>query len=209
MNRLLLFASGALLVVVALLSVAVLQSRSFSTKQEKTVGASATLEDEGAPTGNDPRIKRDTLLSARSAPAAPAFAEGAWINSDALSVEKLRGRVVLVDFWTFGCYNCRNTLPALKKFNADYGNRGLTIVGVHSPEFEREKNVEELRRQTQSLGILYPVVSDNDFDTWRAYGIEAWPTVVILDKKGRIRYSHVGEGSYEAQGRAIETLLAE
>lgn len=151
----------------------------------------------------------DILIEASKAGRAPALAEGTWINSQPLSLESLRGRVVLVDFWTFGCYNCRNTLPALKRFDARYRERGLTIIGVHSPEFEREKNIDNLRREVNSLGIRYAVVTDNDYKTWRAYGIEAWPTVVIVDKEGRIRMKHVGEGLYDAQESVIKKLLTE
>jgi peptide-methionine (R)-S-oxide reductase len=121
----------------------------------------------------------------------------------------MRGRVVLVDFWTFGCYNCRNTLPTLKKFDAAYREKGLTIVGVHTPESDYEKKFSNIQDAVKRNGIKYPVVTDTDGDMWRAYNIEAWPTVVILDKQGRIRYTHIGEGAYEMQEKVIKTLLAE
>ena len=141
--------------------------------------------------------------------AAPELAPGDWINSEPLKLSDLRGRVVLIDFWTFGCYNCRNTLPYLKNWNARYREKGLTIIGVHSPEFDEEKDVANLRRQISSLGIGYPVVTDNDFKTWNAYKVEAWPTVFLLDKQGRIRFMHVGEGAYDETERLIQQLLAE
>jgi methionine-R-sulfoxide reductase len=157
-----------------------------------------------------PADTRDVFISAKNARQAPALVENVpWINSDPLTLEGLRGRVVLVDFWTFSCYNCRNTLPTLKRFDASYRERGLTIVGVQTPEFDSEKKVETVRGQVRALGIKYPVVMDNDYVTWRAYGVEAWPTVVILDKQGRIRYTHIGEGAYDAQEKIIKTLLAE
>src|SRR5215212_3189960 len=146
--------------------------------------------------------------SAESA-AAPALAAGDWINSKPLRLEDLRGRVVIIDFWTFGCYNCRNTLPFIKDWNNRYREKGLTIIGVHSPEFEEERNVENLRRQIASLGLSYPIVTDNDYQTWNAYKVEAWPTIFLLDKRGRIRWMHVGEGSYDATERLIQQLLAE
>jgi peptide-methionine (R)-S-oxide reductase len=152
---------------------------------------------------------RDALIAASKAKLAPGFSTGQWINSDATTLESLRGRVVLVDFWTFGCYNCRNTLPTLKKFDAAYRDKGLTIVGVHTPESDYEKNFDKIQAAVKSNGIKYPVVTDTDGETWRAYNIEAWPTVVILDKQGRIRYSHVGEGEYDVQEKVIRTLLAE
>ncbi len=156
-----------------------------------------------------PDTRRDVLIAANRAPKAPPLAEGAWINSQPLSLENLRGRVVLVDFWTFGCYNCRNTLPTLKKFDAAYRDKGLTIVGVHTPESDYEKKFDKIQDAVKRNGIKYPVVTDTNGDTWRAYNIEAWPTVVILDKQGRIRYTHIGEGMYEEQERVIKKLLAE
>ena len=141
--------------------------------------------------------------------AAPDLAAGDWINSEPLKLEDLRGRVVLIDFWTFGCYNCRNTLPFIKGWHDRYRDQGLTVVGVHSPEFEYEKKVENLRREVNSLEIPYPVVSDNDYKTWDAYNVGAWPTLFLLDKQGRIRWTHVGEGRYDETERLIQKLLAE
>ena len=146
--------------------------------------------------------------TAESAPA-PDLASGEWINSKPLKLQDLRGRVVLIEFWTFGCYNCRNTLPFVKGWNDRYRDKGLTIIGVHSPEFDEERNVENLRHQVASLGISYPVVTDNDFKTWNAYKVEAWPTIFLLDKQGRIRWMHVGEGAYDETEQLIQKLLAE
>lgn len=148
-------------------------------------------------------------VEAKDAPAAPAFSQGAWINSDALTLASLRGRVVVVDFWTFGCYNCRNTLPSIKRLHDTYAAKGLTVVGVHTPESAYEKDFANVRRSVGSLGIRYPVVTDNDYATWHAYNVNAWPTVFILDRRGRVRYQHVGEGAYEEQERVVKTLLAE
>lgn len=140
---------------------------------------------------------------------APALAHGDWINSEPLSLEDLRGRVVLVEFWTFGCINCRNTLPFVKSWHDRYRDKGLTVIGVHSPEFAEERIVENLRRQVVSLEINYPVVSDNDYRTWNAYDVQAWPTMFLLDKRGRIRWKHVGEGDYDETERVIQKLIAE
>ena len=140
---------------------------------------------------------------------APELAAGDWINSAPLKLNDLRGRVVLIEFWTFGCINCRNTLPFVKSWHDRYQDKGLTVIGVHSPEFDDERKVENLRREVASLGIRYPVVTDNDYQTWNAYHVEAWPTTFLLDKQGRIRWMHVGEGGYDEAERLIQSLLAE
>lgn len=158
--------------------------------------------------GSTPINSSDGLLSGSESPG-PEFAQGARINSDALTLKGLRGRVVLVEFWTFGCYNCRNTLPSVKNWDARYREKGLTIVGVHSPEFATERNIENVRREVVSLGIRYPVVTDNEYETWRAYNVSAWPTIFLLDKSGRICWMHVGEGAYDETERMIQKLLAE
>lgn len=144
-----------------------------------------------------------------SASQAPELAKGDWVNSEALAVKGLRGQVVVIDFWTFGCYNCRNTLPSLKSWDAKYRDKGLTIIGVHTPEFDTEKKIENVRGEVASLDLHYPVVTDNDYATWNAYGVEAWPTLFVLDKSGRIRWRHVGEGAYAETEAVIQKLLAE
>ena len=140
---------------------------------------------------------------------APELASGEWINSQPLKLNDLRGRVVLIEFWTFGCINCRNTLPFVKSWHDRYRERGLTVIGVHSPEFDEERDVEHVRREVSSLGITYPVVTDNDYLTWNAYKVEAWPTIFLLDKQGRIRWKRVGEGDYDEAERLIQKLLTE
>ena len=161
------------------------------------------------PNGGLPNLAADTPISAAKAPAAPEFAKGNWINSDPLTLLQLRDHVVLVEFWTFGCDNCLNTLPTVKEWDTRYRERGLTIVGVHSPETQSEFIIESVRRAVPALGIKYPVVTDNDHQTWDAYGVEAWPTMFVLDKQGRIRWLHVGEGSYDKTEAIIGELLAE
>ena len=140
---------------------------------------------------------------------APELSAGYWINSDPLKLKDLRGRVVLIEFWTFGCFNCRNTVPHIKSLSDRYRDKGLTVIGVHSPETAAESNIEDLRREVASLGISYPVVTDNDHQTWNAYNAYAWPTIFLLDKQGRIRWMRVGEGNYDETERLIQKLLAE
>lgn len=159
--------------------------------------------------GKSEFVTSNSSTSGTNSPTAPEFAPGTWINSEPLTLKSLKGRVVLLDFWTFGCYNCRNTLPFVKRWHERYSDKGLTIIGVHSPEFEAEKKIENLRREVASLGIRYPVVTDNDYVTWRAYKVAAWPTVFLLDKTGHIRWSHVGEGAYDETENTIQKLLAE
>lgn len=197
------------------------RSRSNITAPSSTSNAATRIDNVTANTSNSAALpdvnltssastdSGDSLIAARAARRAPALVEGRWINSDPLTIEGLHGRVVLVDFWTFGCYNCRNTLPFLKRMDTSYREKGLTIIGVETPEFDSEKNFGSLREAVKSLGIKYPVITDNDGATWRAYGIEAWPSIVILDKQGRIRFTHIGEGAYKEQEQVIKTLLAE
>jgi thiol-disulfide isomerase/thioredoxin len=158
---------------------------------------------------SSPMVSSDTVVSENNSPVAPELASGTWINSDPLTLLGLRGRVVLIEFWTFGCYNCRNTLPSVKSWDARYHEKGLTVVGVHSPELEDEKKIENVRHEVASLGIRYPVVTDNDYATWKRYNVDAWPTIFVLDKMGRIRWSHVGEGAYDQTEQMIQKLLAE
>lgn len=145
----------------------------------------------------------------KTAKMAPELSQGTWINSDPLTLKDLRGRVVLVDFWTFACYNCRNTLPFVKRWHERYVAQGLTVIGVHSPELDEERSLDNVRREVASLGIKYPVVTDNDFANWKAYDVYGWPTVFLLDKSGRIRWMHVGEGAYEEAEQTIQQLLKE
>jgi len=151
----------------------------------------------------------DSLTTENNASAAPEFAPGNWINSEPLTLKSLRGNVVVVEFWTFGCYNCRNTLPSIKAWDARYRKKGLTVVGVHAPEFDDERKLENVRREVAALEIQYPVVTDNDYQTWRAYDVEAWPTIFVIDKYGRTRGTHVGEGAYDETEQLIQKLLAE
>jgi len=154
-------------------------------------------------------IPSRTLTEETKAPTAPELSSGLWINSAPLTLKSLHGRVVLIEFWTFACYNCLNTLPTVKKWDAQYRDKGLTIIGVHTPETDLERNEVDLKREITELGIKYPVVTDNDYSTWKAYRVEAWPTLFLLDKQGRVRWMHVGEGYYDETEEMIKKLLAE
>jgi thiol-disulfide isomerase/thioredoxin len=159
-------------------------------------------------TGRSKIVSSEVLVPANETKA-PEFASGNWINSEPKTLQSLRGRVVLIEFWTFGCYNCRNTLPYIKRWHEQYGAAGLTVVGVHSPEFSEERNIENVRSEVASLGIKYPVVTDNDYQTWHAYQVEAWPTIFVVDREGWVRRMHVGEGEYDETEQTIQKLLSE
>lgn len=160
-------------------------------------------------TAGEQMIPSRTLAEESKAPTAPEFSTGIWINSEPLTLKSLHGRVVLIEFWTFACYNCRNTLPSLKKWDTQYRDKGLTIIGVHTPELDFERDIDQLRREVAGLGINYPVVTDQDYSTWKAYKVEAWPTLFLLDKQGHVRWTHVGEGYYDETEEVIKKLLAE
>ena len=131
----------------------------------------------------------------------------AWINSEPLTIEELRGKVVLVDFWTYTCVNCIRTFPYLREWNERYADDGLVIVGVHSPEFEFEKDYSNVLKATRDNGITWPVGQDNDFETWDSYSNRFWPATYLVDKDGVVRYSHFGEGAYDETEDRIRDLL--
>jgi len=140
----------------------------------------------------------------------PGF-EGAdiWLNSAPLTKEKLAGKTVLVDFWTHSCVNCLRTIPHLKAWHEAYAGHGLVIIGVHTPEFEFEKNPEGVGRAVKRLGIAYPVVIDNDYLLWNRYRNHYWPAHYFADDRGRLRYRHFGEGDYAHSEAVIRALLEE
>ncbi|HEY7139928.1 MAG TPA: redoxin domain-containing protein [Methylomirabilota bacterium] len=146
---------------------------------------------------------------ARIGQPAPEITGGPWLNSEPLSLAGLRGRVVFVEFWTFGCINCRNVLPQLRAWHERYQAAGLTIVGVHSPEFLWEKPPDRVAAAVRELDVRYAVVQDNDFAIWKRFGTWAWPTAVLVDRRGVIRYTHIGEGAYAETEAMIRGLLDE
>ena len=133
----------------------------------------------------------------------------AWLNSPPLTPEQLKGKVVLVDFWTYSCINCIRAIPYVRAWAEKYRDQGLVVIGVHSPEFAFEKFIPNVAKAVTDLGITYPVAIDNNFDVWRAFDNRYWPAHYFIDAKGQIRYHHFGEGDYDASERVIQTLLAE
>ena len=170
--------------------------------QHQGVGTVAAAADEGSGAEALPVLGR-----------APDFVDTQqWFNTPgdrALTLRELRGRVVLVDFWTYTCINCIRTFPYLKAWDERYRDHGLTIVGVHTPEFPFEREAGNVAAAIEQNGIRYPVVQDNDYGTWNAYGNQYWPAKYLIDAKGRVRYVHFGEGEYEETEAAIRELLAE
>ena len=132
-----------------------------------------------------------------------------WINSEPLSLDDLRGRVVMVDFWTYTCINCLRTLPHLRTWHDKYAGRGLVLVGVHSPEFDFEKEETKVRDAIAREGVAWPVAMDNDFETWRAYRNRYWPHKFLIDHSGVVRYDRIGEGGYLETELEIRALLEE
>lgn len=132
---------------------------------------------------------------------------GVWFNSPPLTLESLRGKVVIIDFWTYTCINCQRTFPYLRAWHEKYKDQGLVIIGVHSPEFEFEKSQNNLSQAIADFKLPYPIVQDNDFATWRAYDNQYWPAKYIIDREGNIRYTHFGEGAYDESENIIQELL--
>jgi cytochrome c biogenesis protein CcdA/thiol-disulfide isomerase/thioredoxin len=134
---------------------------------------------------------------------------GDWLNSPPLTLKDLKGKVVLIDFWTYTCINCIRTLPYLKSWHDKYKDEGLVIIGVHTPEFEFEKDVRNVRSAMDDYKILYPVMQDNNYATWNAYRNRYWPAKYLIDRTGKIRYTHFGEGKYDESEEMIQELLKE
>jgi thiol-disulfide isomerase/thioredoxin len=132
-----------------------------------------------------------------------------WLNSPPLTNEQLRGKVVLIDFWTYSCINCIRTLPYVNAWAEKYKGQGLVVIGVHAPEFAFEKKIDNVKQAIADFKIKYPVAIDNDYRIWRAFENSYWPAHYVIDAKGQLRYSHFGEGDYAETEKAIQDLLRE
>jgi thiol-disulfide isomerase/thioredoxin len=130
-----------------------------------------------------------------------------WLNSQPLSIASLKGKVVLVQFWTFSCINCQRTLPYIVRWHQRYATQGLQVIGVHTPEFAFERDPNNVRKALQRYQIAYPVPMDNEFKTWNAYRNRYWPNLYLADRQGFLRYSHAGEGAYDVTEQRIQQLL--
>ncbi|MDB6060983.1 MAG: DipZ protein [Verrucomicrobiaceae bacterium] len=172
--------------------------------------------------GADSNVMSNTMMGgammAAKASTAPVADEGelpsldgavTWLNSAPLTAESLRGKVVLIDFWTYSCINCLRTLPYVKNWYDKYKDHGLVVIGVHAPEFAFEKDEKNVRRAVRDLGVTYPVALDNNYVIWKAFGNRYWPAHYFIDANGRIRGHHFGEGNYDESEQLIRKLLEE
>ena len=196
--------------LIAVLAAVVVLSRPSSTNPTAT--GSAPMVGDAVPAvsaSQAPMESKPAVAPRATGPVAPDFdGGGSWINSQPLKLADLKGKVVLVNFWTYGCYNCRNTLPYVKGWWEKYQDQGLVIVGVHTPEFAAEHELANVQRAVEREEIGWPVVQDNDYAIWRAYGNHYWPRFYLVDDRGQIVYDHIGEGAYEETDRQIAAALA-
>lgn len=132
-----------------------------------------------------------------------------WIGSSPIKDSDLKGKVVLVEFWTFGCINCKRAIPYVQSWYKKYEKDGLVVIGIHTPEFAYERDRENVQKAMNKMGLDFPVTLDNQFTIWNQWGNQYWPTLYLADKKGRVRWRHIGEGSYKKTEDAIQLLLRE
>ncbi|MGY3175292.1 cytochrome c biogenesis protein CcdA/thiol-disulfide isomerase/thioredoxin [Pseudomonas sp. TE12234] len=179
--------------------------------------AGKSPRDSAAMTAQNPVSEEGALPVADKAPGTlpvegnlpPLSGAVQWLNSPPLDAQALKGKVVLVDFWTYSCINCLRTLPYVKAWAEKYRDQGLVVIGVHAPEFAFERDIKNVTQAMKDLGINYPVAIDNEFKIWRAFNNEYWPAHYFADAQGRIRYHHFGEGEYAESERVIQQLLRE
>jgi thiol-disulfide isomerase/thioredoxin len=195
--------AGALIALTAVVIALGLDTRFQTALPGYTDALQSKVEGRAAATLAEP----STLQNFGSAPELARIER--WLNGPPRTLAGLRGKVVLVDFWTYSCINCLRTLPHLKAWYAAYHARGLEIVGVHTPEFAFERVASNVSAATRRLGVTWPVALDNDYATWKAFGNQYWPAEYLIDKRGRLRNVHFGEGEYPQTEASIRELLGE
>jgi thiol-disulfide isomerase/thioredoxin len=203
-------AALGLIVLVAVVGVAVLTGRSSDEPTPAAPAEPATADSLPAPTTTATTIAPPELPD-RGVHPELRDVDG-WLQSDVTSLEELRGKVVAVQFWTFGCSNCKNTLPAMQALYEDHRDDGFEIVGVHAPEFSYEADVDNISEAAVELGVAWPIVLDTrkrTFHSWQEGPRGHWPRIYLLDRDGHIRYDHIGEGRYAEIDAAVQALLAE
>lgn len=149
------------------------------------------------------------LFNSTQATELPPVTGETWINSPPLQAEDLKGNVVLVKFWTFGCHNCNAVEPYVIQWHQKYARKGLVVIAIHTPEFAHERQLDNVKAYVKQHKVPYPVVLDNDFTNWRRFSNQYWPTLYLADRSGQIRYRKIGEGAYQQTEKWIRKLLAE
>ena len=191
-------------VVLAVVSVgAIAVSRRTPAQKIVTAAAPAAISASGATAATAKPVVTLPVLS----PSAPDVVPAGWINTPGLTPADLEGKVVLYEFWTFGCYNCKNVLPHVKAWHARYAKDGLITLSIHTPEFDYEGKVENIQKFVTENEITYPVALDPDSHIWQAFQNHYWPNMFLHDQQGQRRYEHIGEGSYDETEDAIRLLL--
>ena len=180
-----------------------LKIAAFGASMVVALGAVAALT--GFASASDTAALKSTQQTGAQAPEFTGIDN--WLNSPPLDLKQLRGKVVLVEFWTFDCINCAHTVPHVKDWYAKYRDKGLVVVGVHTPEYTFERDTGNLKKAIARYGIEYPVAQDNQYATWNAYGNQYWPALYLIDQNGKLVYSHFGEGRYAQTEDAIRGLL--
>lgn len=185
---------------------------SFALKKEMMSTATPTSSYEDMPIPTPPKsdisLTTDRAITSQVGQILPEFQGiSQWLNSPPLKISDLKGSVVLVQFWTFACINCQRTLPYITRWHRQYAERGLKIIGIHTPEFPFERDVNNVKKALKEYQITYPVPLDNEFKTWLAYKNEYWPNLFLADRQGIRRYNHIGEGAYDETEQTIRQLL--
>ena len=190
--------------VIGILLVIFLSGCTIAPSAPADDGSNASVQLENS----DTSMKKNIRLSDFGL--APELETTVWLNVDQpLRMENLRGKVVLIEMWTFGCINCKHVIPKLREWHEKFADQGLVIIGNHYPEFSYEKDLDNLKAAVADLDIQYAVTQDNDGTTWRSYENRYWPTLYLIDKDGHIRYQHIGEGNYDKTEAVIIQLLAD
>jgi thiol-disulfide isomerase/thioredoxin len=184
-----------------------MEDRPLSRRSVLTAGIAAGLFGPAA-LSMASEVSAPAMRLAAAGGAAPGFIGiTQWLNSSPLTIESLRGKVVMVNFWTYGCYNCTNAMPHVTKLYEKYKSQGLVVVGIHTPEFPFEKSTGNVQTALKRHAITFPVAQDNDYATWKNYSNQYWPAQYIADKNGKIIYTHAGEGEYDVMDRTVQRLL--
>lgn len=205
MNLLLLNACGN----VTTTSTPIIASAAMATNIVNTTTTTAATTPALATAAITPKAPPPVAASLPILRKAPAWDNQNWLNSPPLKLADLRGKVILVEFWTFECINCQHVLPAMRQWYDEFNNKGLVMVSFHDPEFSTERDWNNVQQAVKEAGIKYAVAQDNDFKTWNAFRVNAWPTWFLIDKQGNIRYKHIGEGAYDETAANIKALLSE